>query len=84
MVRFKLLVGILIQDGEVSRVATIDDLLKKLPSETREVLRWMWEALSPADRSGPQALLSGLPPDAALLRLVTAPPTRPEKATIWF
>jgi len=33
---------------------------------------------------GRQALRSGLPPDAALLRLVPSPPTRSEKATIWF
>ena len=51
-------------------MATIDDLLKKLPPETRDVFRLIWESLSPADRSGLQALLNGLPPDANLLRLL--------------
>ena len=48
----------------------IDDLLKKLPPETREVFRIVWETLSPSDRSGLQALLSGLPADINLLRLL--------------
>lgn len=51
-------------------MATIDDLLKKLPPETREVFRIVWETLSPSDRSGLQALLSGLPADINLLRLL--------------
>ena len=51
-------------------MTTIDDLLRKLPPETREVFRILWETLSPADRQGLQALLSGLPPDANLLRLL--------------
>ena len=51
-------------------MATIDDLLKNLPPETREVFRIVWETLSPSDRSGLQALLSGLPADINLLRLL--------------
>lgn len=51
-------------------MSTIDDLLKKLPPETREVFRIVWETLSPSDRSGLQALLSGLPADINLLRLL--------------
>lgn len=51
-------------------MATIDDLLKKLPPETRDVFRLVWESLSPGDRSGLQALLSGLPADINLLRLL--------------
>ena len=51
-------------------MATIEDLLKKLPPETRDVFRLVWESLSPGDRSGLQALLSGLPADVNLLRLL--------------
>jgi len=51
-------------------MATIDDLLKKLPPETREVFRLVWDSLSPGDRTGLQALLSGLPADINLFRLL--------------
>jgi small GTP-binding protein len=51
-------------------MATIDDLLKKLPPETREIFRLIWESLSLGDRSGLQAMLSGLPADVNLLRLL--------------
>ncbi len=51
-------------------MATIEDLLKKLPPETRDVFRLVWDSLSPSDRSGLQALLSGLPADINLLRLL--------------
>lgn len=51
-------------------MATVDDLLKKLPPETRDVFRLVWDSLSPSDRSGLQALLSGLPADVNLLRLL--------------
>lgn len=51
-------------------MATIEDLLKKLPPETRDVFRLVWDSLSPRDRSGLQALLSGLPADLNLLRLL--------------
>lgn len=49
---------------------TLQDIFRKLPPETRDVFRIVWESLSPADRSTLQALLGGLPPDANLLRLL--------------
>lgn len=52
------------------KMPSLQDLLRKLPPETRDVFRVLWESLSPADRSTLQALLGGLPPDANLLRLL--------------
>lgn len=49
---------------------SLNDILHKLPPETRDIFRVIWESLSPADRSTLQALLGGLPPDANLLRLL--------------
>ncbi|MEN4010493.1 MAG: GTPase [Chloroflexota bacterium] len=49
---------------------TLNDILHKLPPETRDIFRIIWESLTPADRSTLQALLGGLPPDANLLRLL--------------
>jgi len=57
-------------------MATVDDLIKKMPPETRDVFRLVWESLSPSDRSGLQALLSGLPADINLLRMLMKLSTR--------
>ena len=51
-------------------MTTIDNLINKLPPETREIFQMVWETLSPDDRTVLQTLLAGLPPDAALSRLL--------------
>ena len=51
-------------------MATLDDLIKKLPPETREIFQMVWETLSPDDRTVLQTLLGGLPPNAVLSRLL--------------
>ncbi len=51
-------------------MTTIDDLLNKLPPESRELLRLVWDSLSPSDRKGFLALLNSLPSDTNLVRLL--------------
>lgn len=51
-------------------MTTIDDLLKKLPPESREILRVIWDSLSPSDRKGFLSLLNSLPSDTNLVRLL--------------
>lgn len=51
-------------------MTTIDDLLKKLPPESRELLRVIWDSLSPSDRKGFLSLLNSLPSDTNLVRLL--------------
>lgn len=51
-------------------MTTIDDLLNKLPPESRELLRVVWDSLSPSDRKGFLALLNSLPSDTNLVRLL--------------
>src|SRR5574340_261421 len=51
-------------------MATIDDLLNKLPPESRELLRVVWDSLSPSDRKGFLSLLNSLPSDTNLVRLL--------------
>src|SRR5574340_15654 len=51
-------------------MTTIDDLLKKLPRESRELLRVIWDSLSPSDRKGFLTLLNSLPSDTNLVRLL--------------
>ena len=51
-------------------MATLDDVIKKLPPETREIFQMVWETLSPDDRTVLQTLLGGLPPNAVLSRLL--------------
>ncbi len=51
-------------------MVTIDDLLKKMPPESRDVLRVVWDSLSPADRKGFLSLLSSLPSNSNLVRLL--------------
>jgi len=51
-------------------MTTIDDLLKKLPPESRDILRVIWDSLSPSDRKGFLSLLNSLPSDTNLVRLL--------------
>lgn len=51
-------------------MTTIDDLLKKLPPESRDLLRVIWDSLSPSDRKGFLALLNSLPSNTNLVRLL--------------
>ncbi|HEY4692689.1 MAG TPA: GTPase [Bellilinea sp.] len=51
-------------------MVTIDDLLKKMPPESREILRVIWNSLSPGDRKGFLALLNALPSETNLVRLL--------------
>lgn len=51
-------------------MTTIDDLLNKLPPESRDILRVIWDSLSPSDRKGFLALLNSLPSDTNLIRLL--------------
>lgn len=51
-------------------MTTIDDLLNKLPPESRELLRVVWDSLSPSDRKGFLSLLNSLPSDTNLVRLL--------------
>lgn len=51
-------------------MTTIDDLLKKLPPESREMLRVVWDSLAPSDRKGFLSLLNSLPSDTNLVRLL--------------
>ena len=51
-------------------MTNIDDLINKLPVETRDIFRTIWENLSPDDRLSLLALLEGLPSDANLIRLL--------------
>ena len=47
-----------------------DDLIKKLPPETRDTARLVWETLSPSDQSGLLALLNSIPSQADLVKLL--------------
>jgi len=51
-------------------MVTIDDILRKLPPESRDMLRILWDSLSPADKKGFLGLLSSLPSDTNLVRLL--------------
>ncbi len=51
-------------------MVTIDDLLKKMPPESRDIIRVIWDSLSPGDRKGFLALLSALPSESNLVRLL--------------
>lgn len=47
-----------------------DDLIKKLPPETRDTARLVWETLSPSDQRGLLALLNSIPSQADLVKLL--------------
>jgi small GTP-binding protein len=51
-------------------MVTIDDLLKKMPPESRDIIRVIWDSLSPGDRKGFLALLNALPSESNLVRLL--------------
>jgi len=51
-------------------MVTIDDLLKKMPPESRDILSVIWDSLSPGDRKGFLALLNALPSESNLVRLL--------------
>ncbi len=51
-------------------MAAIDPLLKKLPPETQDVFRMVWDALSPGEKSTLESMLSGLPVDTNLFRML--------------
>ena len=51
-------------------MVSIDDLLRKMPPESRDILRVVWDSLSPSDRKGFLSLLSNLPSDSNLVRLL--------------
>ncbi len=51
-------------------MVTIDDLLKKMPPESRDIIRVIWDSLSPGDRKGFLALLNALPSETNLVRLL--------------
>ncbi|HBA92168.1 MAG TPA: hypothetical protein DCZ08_10650, partial [Anaerolineaceae bacterium] len=51
-------------------MVTIDELIKKMPPESRDILRVVWDSLSPADRKGFLSLLSSLPSNSNLVRLL--------------
>lgn len=51
-------------------MTTFDDLLKKLPPESRDILRVIWDSLSPSDRKGFLSLLNSLPSNTNLVRLL--------------
>jgi hypothetical protein len=57
-----------LQTGTV--MVTIDDLLKKMPPESRDIIRVIWDSLSPGDRKGFLALLNALPSETNLVRLL--------------
>ena len=47
-----------------------DDLIKKLPPETRATARLVWDTLSPTDQRGLLALLNSIPSQADLVKLL--------------
>ncbi|MHB8193368.1 MAG: GTPase [Bellilinea sp.] len=51
-------------------MTTFDDLLKKLPAESRDILRVIWDSLTPSDRKGFLSLLNSLPSNTNLVRLL--------------
>lgn len=51
-------------------MVTMDDLLKKMPPESRDIIRFIWDSLSPGDRKGFLALLNALPSETNLVRLL--------------
>jgi len=51
-------------------MVSIDELLRKMPPESRDILRVIWDSLSPSDRKGFLSLLSNLPSDFNLVRLL--------------
>ncbi len=51
-------------------MATIDDFLNKLPPESREILRMIWNSLSPGDQKGFLGLLNSLPSSSNMVRLL--------------
>lgn len=51
-------------------MVTMDDLLKKMPPESRDIIRVIWDSLSPGDRKGFLALLNALPSETNLVRLL--------------
>ncbi len=51
-------------------MVSIDELLRKMPPESRDILRVIWDSLSPSDRKGFLSLLSNLPSDSNLVRLL--------------
>lgn len=49
---------------------TFEEVLRKLPSESQEMLRFIWESLPASERRSLQTLLGGLPTETNLLRLL--------------
>ena len=49
---------------------TLEEVLKRLPAESQEMLRFIWESLPPSERRSMQTLLGGLPTETNLLRLL--------------
>lgn len=49
-------------------IPSLDSLLQKLPPETQEVIRALWEAVPPEQRGDLTALLRSIPKDAGSLR----------------
>lgn len=51
-------------------MTTIEEVLKNLPPESRDVLRVIWDSFSPSDKKSFLSLLSSLPSDTNLVRLL--------------
>ena len=51
-------------------MAKIDDLIDKLPGDTREIVRTIWSSLSPDEKLSFLSLLEGMPSEASLIKLL--------------